>query len=72
MDPIPAWSQFMVPVLQVMADGEIRPLRDVRAATADLVGPTEDQLADRFAASGEFVASNRIDWAGNTLARLGP
>ena len=32
MDTIPAWSQFMVPVLQVMADGAIRPLRDVRAA----------------------------------------
>ena len=71
MDPIPAWSQFMVPVLQVMADGVIRPLRDLRAATAALVGLTEDQLADRFAASGELVASNRIDWAVNTLAQAG-
>src|SRR5665647_1386149 len=71
MDPIPAWSQFMVPVLRVMADGAIRPLRDVRAATAALVGLTEDQLAVRFAASGELVASNRIDWAVNTLAQAG-
>ena len=61
----------MVPVLQVMADGVTRSLRDVRAATAVLVGLTEDQLAERFPASGELVASNRIDWAVNTLAQAG-
>jgi restriction system protein len=71
MGTIPSWSQFNVPVLQVMADGAIRPLRDVRAATGTLVGLTDDQLADRFAASGELVASNRIDWAVNTLAQAG-
>lgn len=71
MDTIPAWSQLMVPVLRVMADGAIRSLRDLRAATAEVVGLTEDQLAVRFAASGELVASNRIDWAINTLAQGG-
>lgn len=67
---LPAWDEFMLPLLQVMSDGQERGARELRAATAARVGLTEEQLAEELP-SGQGKAANRIGWAASYLTRVG-
>lgn len=35
MTALPSWDQFMVPVLRLHTDGEVRSLRSIRTAVAE-------------------------------------
>lgn len=67
---MPTWDQFMLPVLQVLSDGEERSLRALRAEAAELVRLDERQLAEALP-SGQLMADNRIGWAASYLHRVG-
>jgi restriction system protein len=67
---MPTWDQFMVPVLQVLSDGEERSLRALRSETAALVRLDERQLSEALP-SGQLMADNRIGWAASYLHRVG-
>src|SRR5690625_3408220 len=67
---MPTWDQFMVPVLRVLSDGEVRRLRELREETASAVGLTDEQLAEVLN-SGQSKAANRIGWASSYLNRVG-
>ena len=67
---MPTWDQFMVPVLQVLNDGDERSLRALRSETAALAGLDESQLAEALP-SGQLMAENRIGWAASYLHRIG-
>lgn len=69
MVDLPTWDQFMVPVLQVMSDGEQRSLREMRDLTTDHVGLAAEQLAAE-SESGYSLATNRIGWAASYLSRV--
>ncbi len=69
MVALPSWDQFMIPVLELQSDGEVRSLRSVRTDVAAAV-LTEDQRATVLP-SGVPKADNRIGWAVSYLYRVG-
>lgn len=66
---LPTWDQFMIPMLNLLADGRQRRLREMVSSLADEV-LTPDQLAERLP-SGNAKADNRIGWAASYLSRVG-
>jgi restriction system protein len=70
MTVMPTWDQFMVPVLQLMSDGTVRGIREIRTSTARAERLTEAQL-ESVLPSGQFQADNRIGWAVSYLTRVG-
>src|SRR3954469_21910881 len=66
--PMPTWDQFMVPVLEVLADGETRRLRDLYGLVADHVGLTAGER-EEVISSGMLRHHDRIGWAASDLAR---
>lgn len=71
MIDIPPWSYFLAPALTSMSDGVTRSMSEATARIATSVGLTDDQLAERFEASREPIARNRIWWAMDSLVRAG-
>ncbi len=66
MVPMPVWSGFLKPVLEVMADGSVWSRRELANAVCDHVGLTAEQRAEPLS-SGESRAQNRIGWAVSSL-----
>ncbi|WP_434965914.1 restriction endonuclease [Janibacter indicus] len=69
MAVLPSWDQFMVPVLRLQGDGEVRSLRSIRTAVAE-TALNEDQRAEVLP-SGSAKSDNRIGWAVSYLYRVG-
>lgn len=67
---MPTWDGFLLPVLQVLKDGETVQTRDVQERVADHVGLTEAQR-DEVLNSGQLRYRNRIGWAVSSLATAG-
>src|SRR5699024_1394169 len=67
---MPTWDKFMVPLLQVMSDGEVRRLRELRDETAAREQLTDEQLVELLP-SGQSKAASRIGWAASYLTRVG-
>jgi restriction system protein len=65
---MPTWEGFMVPILQVLSDGQQRSTRDMFSAVVDHVGLPQDQR-EEILASGQTRSYNRIGWALSDLAR---
>jgi restriction system protein len=61
------WAQFIVPVLEVLADGETRRLRDISGLVADHVGLTADERAGAIS-SAMLRHHDRIGRAASDLA----
>jgi restriction system protein len=72
MQPVgmPTWEGFLVPVLQVLADGQQRGRREMSHLVAEHVGLTEEQRAELLE-SGQPKADNRVGWALSGLAWSG-
>lgn len=64
--PMPVWSGFLKPVLEVMADGKVWNRRDLLKAVCDHVGLTKEQRIEALS-SGESRAENRVGWAVSAL-----
>ena len=62
MNAMPTWDQFMIPVLQVLSDGQIRSRRELYDLVARESHLTEGQRAEVLD-SGERRYENRISWA---------
>ena len=67
---MPTWEEFLVPVLQVLSDGQQRGRREMFHLAAAQVGLTDQQLSEVLA-SGQTKANNRIGWALSALALSG-
>lgn len=67
---MPTWDGFLLPVLQVLEDGETVQARELQARVADHVELTEAQR-DEVLDSGQLRFRNRIGWAVSSLARAG-
>lgn len=66
---MPTWDEFMVPMLKVLSDGQMRRLRELRdLLSAEVL--TAEQLAETLP-SGDSKADNRIGWAASYLSRVG-
>lgn len=66
---MPTWDEFMSPIIKLLADGQVRSLRELRDQLAKQV-LTAEQLAETLP-SGEPKADNRIGWAASYLSRVG-
>ncbi|MDN6425083.1 MAG: winged helix-turn-helix domain-containing protein, partial [Bifidobacterium crudilactis] len=67
---MPTYEGFMVPVLQLLADGTSQKLRDLTDLVADAVGLTEAEQTELYD-SGQVVYRNRIGWAASYLNTYG-
>src|SRR4051812_29419833 len=66
----PTWEQYMVPSLQVLAEGEVHRTRAINDAAADLLGLTDEDRA-ALIPSGQARYQNRATWALSYLSRAG-
>jgi restriction system protein len=65
---MPTWEEMLVPVLQVLADGQERGRREMSDLVSERIGLDADQRAVLLE-SGQPKADNRIGWALSALAR---
>lgn len=65
---MPTWDEFMTPMLLLLADGELRSLRELREGLASAL--TDEQRAE-ILPSGSPKSANRIGWAASYLSRVG-
>jgi restriction system protein len=65
---LPTWEGFMLPVLEVLSDGQQRTRREMFAAVGDRMGLSDEQRAELLN-SGQRKADNRMGWALSALAR---
>lgn len=61
---------FMIPMLQILSDGQPHRLRDLVGVVADEVGLTGDDRAQVFD-SGQVVYRSRINWTASYLSTYG-
>lgn len=68
--PLPTWDQLMIPVLRVLADGQVRTRRELYDQVAAAEGLTDEQKAVVLD-SGQIKYQNRIGWAVTYLVKAG-
>ena len=66
--PMPTWDQFMVSVLRVFSDGEVRTRRETHPLVANDAGLSAEQMSELLG-SGQPKYMNRIGWGMSFLAR---
>lgn len=66
----PTWERYMIPSLQVLADGEVHRTRAINDDAADLLGLTDEDRA-ALIPSGQPRYQNRATWALSYLSRAG-
>ncbi len=69
-DGIPAWHEFLIPVLQVLSDGKTYVRRDLENAALD-VKNIDPELRTIALRTGGFKAAGRVGWALSALKRAG-
>ncbi|MEL4356467.1 MULTISPECIES: restriction endonuclease [unclassified Luteococcus] len=62
MITVPIWPEFVLPILEVLADGNTRTTREMRTAAFDRMALDEAARAEVLA-SGDSRAHNRAGWA---------
>jgi restriction system protein len=65
---MPTWEGFLVPVLRLLSDGQVRTRRQVYAEVADQMRLSEAQRGETLK-SGQGKADNRAGWAMSFLVR---
>ncbi|MCG7457122.1 MULTISPECIES: restriction endonuclease [Corynebacterium] len=67
---LPTFDDYFIPVLRVLADGEVRKRRDIVEEASNLLGLSEEQRR-RAIPSGKPVYLNRGNWAITHLNKAG-
>lgn len=67
---VPIWPHFLVPVLEVLADGQPRKRREILAAAQDRLGLSDSARAETVSL-GEGRADNRAGWAISHMFKAG-
>jgi len=68
--PVPDYQSLMAPTLSVLADGGDHSLADLRAAVADRLALTEEDLRAKIP-SGTSLLANRLHWAVTYMYQAG-
>jgi restriction system protein len=69
--PIPDFQTIMLPVLESLADGQEKTIRDLTALLADRYGLTEAERAEVIPSGQQTIFSNRVAWAKSHLKYAG-
>lgn len=59
---LPQWYEFILPILDVLKDGEVRTIKEIRTGVMNRVPMTEEELAELIP-SGQERWYNRMNWA---------
>jgi restriction system protein len=68
---IPDYEAVMLPLLNILSDGRVRYVRDVRETLAGDFKLTTDDLAERIPSGKDTVFRNRVGWATTYLKKAG-
>lgn len=68
---MPDYQECMLPVLEVIADGQDRPIREIVQAVADRLELSDQQRDKRLPSGQSTVISNRVGWAKTYLKKAG-
>jgi hypothetical protein len=66
---VPDYQSLMRPVLAVLADGQVRTARELRALVAAQVGLSADDQAVMLPSGAQTLLANRIGWAVTYMAK---
>jgi restriction system protein len=69
--PIPDYETLMLPFLDVLSDGTVRHVREVRKLLGEKFRLTDQELAERLPSGQDGVFSNRVGWARTYLKKAG-
>jgi restriction system protein len=69
--PLPDLDGVMLPILQILTDGNIWTTRDVVRVLADKLGLSEDERQQPLPSGRQTVLANRVGWAATYLKRAG-
>lgn len=61
--PVPDYQSLMQPVLAVLADGEARPISEIRERVAEHVGLTEEDRREMVPSGQKPLYHDRVSWA---------
>ncbi len=68
---IPDYQDFMLPLLQAVADGNEYRIRDVTDQLADTLGVTQEERQQLLPSGQQSVVANRVAWAKTYLKKAG-
>jgi restriction system protein len=68
---IPDYETIMLPLLNVLADGNVRDIRDVRETLGPQFHLSDEDLAERIPSGRDTVFRNRVGWATTYLKKAG-
>lgn len=71
MTDMPTWEEFMIPTLQVLADGVVRHWREFQPLVADKANLTDEQKAEMLPSGNQLKYQNRIGWGVSFLTNVG-
>ncbi len=68
---VPDYETFMRPLLELLADGETRAVRDIRDALSDRFKLTDADRTELLASGKQTVVASRVGWANTYLTQAG-
>ena len=68
---VPGFQAFMLPVLQILSDGQTLTARELRERAADAVGLDEQARKMMLPSGRQTVYANRVAWAVTDFAKAG-
>src|SRR4051794_12407804 len=69
--PVPDYQECMLPVLELLADGQDHKLRDLTKAVADRFKLSDAERAEILPSGQQTMISNRVAWAKTYLKKAG-
>lgn len=69
--PIPDYQDCMLPLLELLADGQVYQLRVVTRSLADRLNLSEGERAELLPSKSQSVIANRVAWAKTYLKKAG-
>lgn len=68
---IPKYHEMYQPFLDIVADGKLYSLREIRDRVAKVMGVTEAERKEMLTSGKQTIYNNRINWTGTYLKKAG-
>ena len=68
---VPGYQEFMLPLLEFLADGGEHSMKECRANVAERFGLSSEDLSRRVPSGAQTVFANRVGWAKTYLLKAG-
>lgn len=71
MVQLQSWEEFMIPILRVMNDGEVRHSRELEPLVARIANLSDEQKQLMLPSGRQLTYQNRIGWGTSYLTKVG-